>query len=79
MACLVQYQSDWNNCQLVQEMHAPNVRQCKVDRIERHNQILVIVDLLEGTDNARLSSDGPSKVFVRDSVLQTHAFLGDQR
>ena len=60
-------------------MDAPNIRQCEVDRIKRHDQVLGIVNLLKGSYNARLSSDRPSKVFVGNSILKTHALFSYQR
>lgn len=60
-------------------MDAPNIRQCEVDRIKRHDQVLGIVNLLKGSYNARLSSDRPSKVLVGNSILEAHALFSYQR
>lgn len=60
-------------------MDAPNIRQCEVDCIKRHDQVFGTINLLKGSNNARLSSDCPSKVFVSNSILQAHALFSDQR
>jgi hypothetical protein len=41
----------------------------EVDGIERHNKILIVIDLLEGTDNSRLTSNAPDKVLMRECVV----------
>jgi len=51
--------------------------EAEVDRVERHDQILVVVHLLECADNTRLTADSPREVFVRDRVLETHPLLVD--
>jgi hypothetical protein len=51
----------------------------EVDSVKGHDQVLVIVDLLKGANNTRLTTDTPDKVLVRKSIVQTHALLVDQR
>lgn len=51
----------------------------KVDSIERHDQILGVIDLLKSFDHTGLASDVPSKILVRDRILQAHAFLRNVR
>ena len=51
----------------------------EVDRIERNDEILIVIYLLECADNTWLAADSPGEVFVRNRVLQTHPFLVDGR
>lgn len=51
----------------------------EVDSVKGHNQVLVIVDLLKGADNTRLTANTPDKVLVGKSIVQTHALFVDQR
>jgi hypothetical protein len=51
--------------------------EAKVHGVKRYDEVFIVVDLLKGIDHTWLSTDGPGKVFVGDSVLQAHALLGD--
>lgn len=51
----------------------------EVDSVKGHNQVLIIVDLLKGADNTRLTANTPDKVLVGKSIVQTHALFVDQR
>jgi glycerol-3-phosphate responsive antiterminator len=50
----------------------------KIDRIKRHNEIFIVIDLLKGIDNTRLTSNTPDKFLMRKGIVQTHALLVDQ-
>jgi hypothetical protein len=51
----------------------------EVDSVKGHDQVLVIIDLFEGANNARFTANTPNKVLVGKSIVQAHAFLVDQR
>jgi hypothetical protein len=50
----------------------------EIDRIKRHNEIFIVIDLLKGIDNTRLTSNTPDKFLMRKGIVQTHALLVDQ-
>jgi hypothetical protein len=48
-----------------------------VDSVKRDDQVLCVVDALEGFDDARFLADSPSEGFVSDAVACDHSFFGD--
>lgn len=53
------------------------VGEADVDGVERHEQVLGVVDALERPDDAGLGPDGPHKVLVRRAVVEEHALFRD--
>jgi hypothetical protein len=50
---------------------------CEVDRVERYEQLFVVVDFLKGANDARFATHIPGEVFMRNGVLEAHALFGD--
>lgn len=52
--------------------------EAEVDSIEGHNEVGVIIDFFERSNDARLAANSPYKVLMSDGIVQTHAFFADQ-
>ena len=53
------------------------IRETKVDRVKGHNQIFVLIDLLESTHDARLCANFPDEILVADPIVRAHSFFVD--
>lgn len=53
------------------------VRECEVDGVERHDQIVRTVHAGESLDHGGLASNVPHELLVGDTVAMAHAFLVD--
>lgn len=53
--------------------------EAEIDSIERYNEILIVVHLLESANNPRFASNRPGEIFVGNRILEAHALLSNSR